>query len=257
MVLPGTRAAGDDDVEPRAGGQFQNPCDLRRKSAKTHKLCEIHDFLAEFPDRHVRAVQRQRREYDVHPGAIHQPGIDHRTRLIDASADPGGDALTDIDQMRGVAEMRVRQENLAATFDEDFPWPVHHDVIDGVVRQQRLQRTQAGDVMHQFLGQFALFPCIQIDPAFCRDFRNQTFDIVNQPVTGHTRDRGRIQPGKADACAARRSPPMAPLAGLGPKSVGGAIDRRMAVRRRYGMIRDRNGRAFAAAKMGAEAEDNS
>ena len=76
--------------------------------------------------------------------------------FIDPPSDRRGDPLADVHQMRLIAEMHVGQRHLAALFDEGAVRSVDHDVGDAVVLQQRLQRSQAGDVVHQFVGQHML-----------------------------------------------------------------------------------------------------
>ena len=58
--------------------------------------------------------------------------------------------------VRVVAELDVGQLELAAALDIDLLGAVDHDVGDGLVGEQRLERTEAQHVVEQQLDQLAL-----------------------------------------------------------------------------------------------------
>ena len=59
----------------------------------------------EAADRHRRAVDRQRRDHDVHPRAVGEPAVGHRAELVDPAPDRSEDAL---DRRRGAPRSRVK-----------------------------------------------------------------------------------------------------------------------------------------------------
>ena len=72
-----------------------------------------------------------------------EAGVDERRRLVDAAADPGDDLGRDVHHVVVVAEAHAGQFELAAPLDIDLPRPVDHDVGDGLVVEQRLERAEA------------------------------------------------------------------------------------------------------------------
>jgi hypothetical protein len=71
--------------------------------------------------------------------------------------------------MLGIAEPHRRLHRLATPLDKDPIRTVHHDVADGFIRKQRLQRSQPDDIMHQFGRQATLLACIQLNPVLRGD----------------------------------------------------------------------------------------
>ena len=72
-----------------------------------------------------------------------------------------------------------------------------------VVLEQRLERAEAEDVVHQLAGQRALLARVELDAALGGDLRDQPLHIDGQPVGRHGGDRGGIEPREAAGCAAR------------------------------------------------------
>ena len=103
--LAGAGAARDDHVEPARPAISSTRATCGVSEPYVDQLGEIDLLPGEFADRDVRAVERQRREHDVDAGAVLEPRIDHRAGFVDAAADRGGDALADVGDMRGVAEI--------------------------------------------------------------------------------------------------------------------------------------------------------
>jgi len=99
--------------------------------------------------------------------------------------------------MRRIAEPDAGQIQLAAAFHEHAVRSVDHDIGDAVVLQQRLQRPEAEHVVHQFLGQQALFAAVEMDAFLGGDFRDQPFHFRGQALERHGGDGGRIEPGEA------------------------------------------------------------
>ena len=115
-------------------------------ATEARQLIESELVLLEFSNGERGAIDRQRRRDHVDAGTVEQARIADRRRFVDAAADLADDALTDVHQLRSVAESNVGELNFAPDFDEAAGRPVDHDVGDIVSGEQRLQRTQAQNV---------------------------------------------------------------------------------------------------------------
>ena len=103
----------------------------------------------------VGAVQRERRDDRVDAAAVGQARVDHRRRLVDAPADLRDDLVDDAHHVRVVDEADVGPLELAAALDVDPVGRVDHDLRDGVVAQQRLDRPVAEDVVGELADELA------------------------------------------------------------------------------------------------------
>ena len=82
------------------------------------------------PDGEDGTIERQGRDDGVDPRPILQPGIDHRARLVDATADRAHDPLDDPPHMRVVDESEVGRFQLAVPFDLDLVESIDQNVRD-------------------------------------------------------------------------------------------------------------------------------
>ena len=111
----------------------------------------VNGVAGELPDGEHRADQRERRDDRVDAGAVGQAGVDHRARLVDAAADGRDDALDDLHHVLVVLEGDVGQLQPAFTLDVDLLRAVDHDLGDGLVAQERLERAEAEDLVGDLL----------------------------------------------------------------------------------------------------------
>ena len=72
-------------------------------------------------------------------------------RLVDAAADRGDDPVDDAHDVVVVLEDDVRQLELAGALDVDLARAVDHDLGDGLVAQERLERAEADDLVGDLL----------------------------------------------------------------------------------------------------------
>ena len=123
----------------------------RRHRAEVDQLVEVDLPLGELADREAGAVERQRREDDVDAAAVGAGG--HRPcGLLSsiAAADGGGDALGDVGEvLRRRGSGRRSGTTLPRCSTKTLLGAVHHDVGDGLVLEQRLERAEAEHVVHQ------------------------------------------------------------------------------------------------------------
>ena len=68
--------------------------------------------------------------------------------------------------MRIVAELYVGQFEFAPPLDIDLLRPVDHDVVDGLVGDQRLERPEAQHVRDQRVDELSLFDEVQLNLGF-------------------------------------------------------------------------------------------
>ena len=97
----------------------------------------------EAADGQHRAVERERREHDVHARAVGQPGVAQRLGLVGAAAERGEDALDHVAQLGLAREPHVGLREPAAALDPHGRGPAHEDLVDAGVAQQRLERPEA------------------------------------------------------------------------------------------------------------------
>ena len=103
-----------------------------------------------------RADQRDRRDDDVHARAVGQAGVDDRAGLVDVAAEGRDDAVDDPSDVVVVVELDVAQQQAALALEVDLLGAVDHDLGDGRVVEQRLDRAEADDVGGQLLEQALL-----------------------------------------------------------------------------------------------------
>ena len=82
---------------------------------------------------------------------VGQPGVHHRARLVDASADAGDDLVDGPAQVGLGAEVRVDLDQPAAALQEDAVGTVDHDLGDVGVAQEDVDRAVAQDVVADVL----------------------------------------------------------------------------------------------------------
>ena len=114
-------------------------------------------IAAETADGEARAVDRQRRNDGVHAGAVRQAGVHHGRRFVHAPAHPGDDAIDDLHQVGVVLEAQAGWLSFAGAFHVNLVVAVDQDVGDGRVFEQRLERTQAENLIQNFARQTFAF----------------------------------------------------------------------------------------------------
>ncbi len=84
--------------------------------------------------------------------------------------------------MRIVAELDIREFQLAAPLDVNLLGPVHHDVGDGLIRQQRLERAEPDHVVDEQAHELFLLGAVELelllDQHLADDFGDLAFQLV-------------------------------------------------------------------------------
>src|SRR3990172_8740153 len=149
--LPGARTAGDEDVQARFDARAEELHHLRGRRAELDVVLGHDPGLRELPDGDDRTVQRERRDDDVHARAVREPRVLVGLRLVHPAADRSDDALDDAHDVVVVPKGHVREHELALALDVGAERPVHHDLGGGIVVQERLDRTEAEDLVEDLL----------------------------------------------------------------------------------------------------------
>jgi len=178
--LAGAGTAGDEDVELALHARGE---ELRRPGAERAERDQVVDRVRvtrELPDRHRRAVQRERWDDRVDTAAIGEARIDHRRGLVDAASDLRDDLVDDPHDVRLVDEANVAQLELAVALDVDAVVGVDHDLGDRVVAKQRLDRAVAEDVVGQLADDLAPLLACERRPVEGELLRHGTVDLVGK-----------------------------------------------------------------------------
>ena len=149
--LAGAGAAGDEDVQAGFHAGAQEVEHLGRGGPEADQVVHGEGRGGELPDRDHGADERQRRDDGVDARAVGQTGVDHRAGLVDAATDRGDDPVDDPHHVVVVLEDDVGELELAGTFDVDLARPVDHDFGDGLITEERLQRTETDDLVGDLL----------------------------------------------------------------------------------------------------------
>ena len=150
--LAGAGAAGDHDVELRADERAQQQLGRAVERGQADELLE-REQAREAPDRHRRAVQRERRDDHVDALSGRQPRVDHRARLVHAPVHLRHDPVDRLVELRLVAEPDVRALEPAVALDEDLVDPVDHDLRHRRVGEQRLEHAEADRLVDHLADQ--------------------------------------------------------------------------------------------------------
>ncbi len=140
--LAGAGAAADEHARAGAHGAGEEHQQRPGQRPVGDQLLGREAAAAEAADRQHRAVERQRRDHDVHARAVGQPRVAQRLGLVDPAAERREDALDRVAQLGLGAEAHRRGLEPAAALDPHRRRPAHHDLVDGGVAQQRLERAE-------------------------------------------------------------------------------------------------------------------
>jgi hypothetical protein len=144
--------AGDEDAAPRAHRlREQLPRSLGEGPAGD-ELVGVGARCREPAHRERRPVDRQRRDHDVDPRAVGQPGVGHRAELVDAPTDGREDALDRVTQRLLGVKADLARLDPAAALDEDGVVAVDHHLLHLVIRKQGLQGAKADGVAKDQVG---------------------------------------------------------------------------------------------------------
>ena len=140
-------SARDQHVQLGANASLDKLDGLLTQGAQLDHVVEREPLPAELADSHERAGEGQRRYDRVDTTAVGQAGVDHRRRLVDATADLGDHLVDDPPEMPLVVEVHSRLLEPALTLHPDVVRAVDHDLGDAVVGEQPFERTVTENVV--------------------------------------------------------------------------------------------------------------
>ena len=121
--------------------------------AGTLHLLQRYHALRELADRDDGSVGRKRGDDHVHAMAFGHASVHHRRRLVHASAERPEHAIDKRPKLSLARKRPVAAYKAPLPLEEHVARAVHHDLGDGRICQQRLQRTETEHLVHQLLGQ--------------------------------------------------------------------------------------------------------
>ena len=146
-----TRTTGYEDVHAGLDAGAQELSHLAVDRAKGYEVLHGERLLREFTDGEARPFEGQRRDDDIDTGAILETGIDERRCLIDTAAERCEDTVHDMHEMVVIVELHLREFQLAHALDEDLIRPIDHDLADGLILMQGLDRSQAQHIVDDII----------------------------------------------------------------------------------------------------------
>ena len=155
--LAGARPARHEDVQARFDACPEEVEHLGRRRLEPDHVVDGDRPGRELPDGDDRTDQRQRLDDRVDARAVGQAGVDARAGLVDAPAERGDDPVDDPEDVLVGQEDAVDALDLAGALDVDVARAVDHDLGDGLVGQERFERSEARDLADELLDEaFAL-----------------------------------------------------------------------------------------------------
>ena len=145
--------ARDEDVEPGLDAGLQELEHLRRRRSEVDQVVDRVRPRRELPDGDDGPDEGEGLDDRVDARAIGQAGVHPRARFVDPPAERGDDAVDDPEDVFVVQEDAVDAVDLAGPFDVDAGRPVDHDLGDGLVAQEGLQRPEAHQVVDHLLDE--------------------------------------------------------------------------------------------------------
>jgi hypothetical protein len=188
----GAGAAGNDESDARLHSGREQFRHLRPQRTDLDQLVQIERLLGKFADRHQWPVDRHRTHRDVDARAVKQPGVAHRMRFIDATANRRDDLVDDAKQMRLVLETHAGRFEDAGPLDVNALMAVDQDVVDGRVLEQRLKRPKAGHLIENLQYEIVEFLSVESEPLGQDVLRHQLLNVTADFLFGKLFQRRQI-----------------------------------------------------------------
>ena len=141
------------------------------------QLVQVERLLGEFADRDQRAVDADRPHRDVDARAVEQARVAQRMRFIHAAADRGHDLVDDAQQMLLVLEAHAAGLQQAAALHIDAFMTVDQNIGDGLVLEQRLERTETRHLVEDLGDEVVELLLIERQPLDQDVLRHQLLDM--------------------------------------------------------------------------------
>src|SRR5438093_287644 len=171
-------AARHEDVQARFDAGLEEVEHLRGGSPEPDEVVDGERAGRELPDRDDRTDERQGRDDRVDAGAVCQAGVDHRAPLVHAPTDRGDDPIDDPHHVVVVLEDHVRELELARALDVHLARAVHHDFGDALVAEERLERSEADDLVRDLLEHPDALGAGEGEPFLVDDLAEDLLDLT-------------------------------------------------------------------------------
>ena len=150
--LARTGSARHHDVQPRLHHGFEQLHHPFGEGEARHQIVRHQLVGAETADRQQRPVDREWGNNGVNARAVGEACVHHRGGLVDAAAHLRDDLVDDAQQVAVILKRNVGQLQLALSLHVDLFVGVDQDVAHGRVLQQRLERTEAEDLVEHLVA---------------------------------------------------------------------------------------------------------
>ena len=192
--LAGAGAAADQAVQPGPDAVRQEVEHRPRQRLERHEIVGLEAFSRKTANRQQRAVHGERRDDGVDARTVLQAGVHHRRAVVHAPADAADDAVDDAHQVLVVLERRGHALDAAAALHEHVLVRVDEDVADSRVAQQRLERTEAEDVVDELAEQPFTLAEADRDVLFAQQLAEERTDFALRPAPVGLGQRLEVQP---------------------------------------------------------------
>ena len=180
------------DASPRPDRRGELVVKLLGDGAQPDELLRTGPDGGEPADGERGAIDRQRRDHHVHPGAVLEPGVDHRAELVHPAAERRQDPLDRVPQRLLGRERDIGPLDPAAPLDVDLLVPIHHHLLDRGIGEQLLERPEADRLAED-----------QLDQAVAGRWSEDRRVLIDEDCTASGSGPSLAPP--AAACARRRS----------------------------------------------------
>ena len=113
------------------------------------------------PDGQHGAVEGQRGDNGIDPGAVRKPGVHHGGGFVDAPAHGRHDLVDNFSQVGVVLEPDIGRFQFAEPLHINLPVGVDQDVRYGGVLEEGFEGAKAQDLIEDFGVQFFFFGCVE------------------------------------------------------------------------------------------------
>ena len=186
-------APRDDDVEAGGDGGLKIGGHFLGKGPEFHQIVDAQLVLLEFPDGNQAAIHRDGGHHGIEARAIGKAGVDIGVGFVHAPTHRRHDLVDDTQEMLFILEGDVAEFELARAFDKDLVRAIDENIVDRVILEQGFKRTEALDLVIEFLGELRTVLAVEDDAFFFENLAGNRADFGPQVGFGGRIERGQIE----------------------------------------------------------------